>query len=72
MIKGKSSTFRVEEYINKLEGLLNPFLSNSVTFNNTKSVKMNKTQLTIFLKNFQHKNILENEMRIIQEKIKSR
>jgi len=33
---------------------------------------MNKTQLTTFVKNLQHKNILEEELENIQEKIRSR
>jgi hypothetical protein len=72
IFKGKSSAFKVEEYINKVENLLNPFVSNSILFSNVKSIKMNKTQLTSFFKNFQHRNLLEKELEIIQQKINSR
>lgn len=52
--------------------MYNPYVSNAMYWNNSKIIKMNKTHLTTFIKNFQHKNILEEELEIIQEKIRSR
>lgn len=71
-IIGKSTIFKVEDYIKKFDSYYNPYVSNTIYMNNSKNIKMNKTQLTTFLKNYQHKNIIEEELNNIQEKIRSR
>lgn len=41
-------------------------------FASNKTVKMNKSYLTTFLKNHQHKNLIEKDLEIVEQKLKSR
>ena len=54
-----------------INSFYNPIFSNSILKLN-KIIKNNKTQMTNFIKNHQHKKIISSELNIVEEKLRSR